>query len=153
LSLTIFLGDFIIKLLLDLHENSLPLGLAMSGGLDHFLEAVLKLVTEADKVLGNLCFWVEDKITLILRVIVYHSVDESLSVAFVQERFDGSKSIIEGDDLHQLRKLHRFVETLALLKNSDGKSFSDESLVDLKRWELCAKGLKSNLTFFGDHEW
>lgn len=61
----LLLLDFLLKLFLDLHEDTVSLGLAVSCGLGNKLESSVQLVTKTDESFGNLSLVVEAKEALV----------------------------------------------------------------------------------------
>jgi hypothetical protein len=89
LLLLLHLIDFFIKLLLDFHEDTLSLGLAVGGGLDHALEYLTQLIAKREQVLSDLSLWVESHRALsVVGVIVDGSMHKTFSIAFVEQLFN-----------------------------------------------------------------
>jgi hypothetical protein len=89
LLLLLHLIDFFVELLLDFHEDTLSLGLAVGGGLDHALEYLTQLIAKREQVLSDLSLWVESHRALsIVGVIVDGSMHKTFSIAFVEQLFN-----------------------------------------------------------------
>lgn len=89
LLLLLHLIDFFIELLLDFHEDTLSLGLAVGGGLDHALEYLTQLIAKREQVLSDLSLWVESHRALsTVGVIVDGSMHKTFSIAFVEQLFN-----------------------------------------------------------------
>jgi len=83
-------------------------------------------------------------------VVVNHGVDESLTVAFVEEHFDLYQGVVVGNQLQQFAELHSLIVVLALLQDTNGQGLANEWLVLKETRVGLAKSIQGGLTSPGD---
>ena len=83
-------------------------------------------------------------------MVVNHGVDESLTVAFVEEHFDLYQGVVVGNQLQQFAELHSLIVVLALLQDTNGQGLANEWLVLKETRVGLAKSIQGGLTSPGD---